>query len=60
MGNVAREGVSVVAMKLIESLVENDDGRPIHEGRKVEDVPVFTAEHESRLHGGVRVPSPER
>lgn len=48
MGRVAREGVSVVA-KLIESLVENERGERFHEGHRVEDVPVFTAEHESKL-----------
>lgn len=51
MGRVAREGVSVVA-KLIESLVESEggEGRGVaHDGHRVEDVPVFTADHESRL-----------
>lgn len=51
MGRVAREGVSVVA-KLIESLVADDAGTKdgaTHDGHRVEDVPVFTAEHETKL-----------
>jgi hypothetical protein len=48
MGQVAREGVSVVA-KLIESLVDNGTQIATHDGHRVEDVPVFTADHESRL-----------
>lgn len=50
MGRVAREGVSVVA-KLIESLVENGNGSAVavHDGHRVEDVPVFTADHETIL-----------
>lgn len=44
MDHIAREGVSVVA-RLIESIVENRAG----EGHVVDDVPIFTADHESKL-----------